>query len=379
MKKILAVFLLSIFIFSAFSCTALGLSVTGGQTLGKASEIIQQRPGGGGRDKTPPTVEILSPSEGETVSEKITISARATDNVGVKTVEYSIDGGAWNPMTLVEGSTKDGVWNGAWDTNSVYDGEHKITVKATDASKNVGEDSTAVTTDNGNAPPPAPPYDYELFIEIDYIGSHEPTPGVLTYIHDYYYARRIGVTFYAENVTLIVTGLGINYADGINDNEFWNIEAACNDLGDDNKAAYNDPNFGTDGVYSSKWKWVLFGTSVEGEPYVVGYCYIVMQKVGLFKYDLLAGNYMFIADETADDWAADNGIAPYGAEAVVLMHEMGHSIGIGILDWRGNEVYCGNPECAMSYLSVYNADNYNAWFYCEDHWATRNMKYYIIG
>jgi PKD repeat protein len=225
-------------------------------------------------------------------------------------------------------------------------------------------------------------YDYELSIEIDYIGSHEPTEEVLEYIKDYYLGDNptgdsISVTFIVTDVTLQVIGLGsVNYEDGINDDEFWAIEATCNDLGDD-KYGEGDPVFGSSGVYSSQWKWILFGTSYEADSRVAGYCYIVRQSTRR-QWDLLAGNYMFIADETADNWAGNIGIEPYGAKVVVLMHEIGHSIGIGILDWMGREVYCSNSECVMSYLSVNNADNYLAWFYCDDHWATRNMEYYAI-
>jgi predicted Zn-dependent protease len=61
-----------------------------------------------------------------------------------------------------------------------------------------------------------------------------------------------------------------------------------------------------------------------------------------------------------------------------LMHELGHSIGIEILDRLGREVYCGDSDCVMSYLSVNNADNYLSWSYCDDHWATRNMDYYAL-
>jgi hypothetical protein len=206
----------------------------------------------------------------------------------------------------------------------------------------------------------------------------------LDYIKWYYLGNNptgnlISVTFYVENVTQKVNELGINYANGINDNEFWAIEKAVNNLGDDKYGA-RDPVFGTAGVYSSKWKWILYGTTVEGASNVIGYTYVVIARVGR-TYDLLAGNYIFIADATADDWAVTNlgKGKEFGAEAVVLMHEMGHSIGVAKLDSVGREVYCSNPECVMSYLSVNNADNYIAWFYCADHWATRNMKYYAVA
>jgi len=173
---------------------------------------------------------------------------------------------------------------------------------------------------------------------------------------------------------------------GVTDDDFWVIEATYNNLGNDAYGA-GDAVFGTDGVYSSKWKWVLYGTTVEGYPNVVGYTYVVIARVGL-TYDLLAGNYIYIADKTADDWATSatgwkNTLTDeqkkMGAEAVVLMHEMGHSIGIAVLSSRGAEVYDSDTYSVMSYLNVNNAGKYLAWYYSDKYWATRNMDYYKIG
>jgi len=224
-----------------------------------------------------------------------------------------------------------------------------------------------------HAPPP-PAIEYELFIEIDYIEGHVPTPEVLEYIEWYYMGNNpsgesIKVTFYVDDV--------VPLDQSVSHTDFWAIEVAYNNMGDD---AYGtgDPIFGTSGVYSSKWKWVLFGTVVEGQPGVVGYCYIVKQRIGQWRWDLLAGNYMFIADEAADNWATkqDPQIEPYGAEAVALMHEMGHSIGIAKLDSSGKEVYDPDRGSVMSYLSTANAKLYGAWYYSDQYWATRNLEYY---
>lgn len=316
-------------------------------------------------DTTPPTVLILSPKDGVVVSGIIIISADVTDDVAVGVVEFGVDTGTWIEMSYVGDST----YKAGWDTTSVYDGVHTITVKATDTSNNVGEDSITVTTDNGITPPP-PTIEYELFIEIDYMVGHKPTAEVLTYIHDYYYERGIRVTFDEDDEVPVDPS--------VTTAEFWAIEAEYNNLGDDKYGA-GDPVFGTAGVYSSKWKWILYGTTVEGAPYVIGYTNVIIARIGR-TYDLLAGNYIFIADEAADSWASSQEplIEPYGAEGVVLMHEMGHSIGIAVLSRRGAEVYDPDTYSVMSYLSTANAGLYEEWYYSDEYWATRNMDYYTV-
>ena len=92
--------------------------------------------------------------------------------------------------------------------------------------------------------------------------------------------------------------------------------------------------------------------------------------------DYLAGNYIFIADKTADEWGGIDSQLIIGAEAAVLMHEMGHSIGIGKLHPVFGEKYDPDPSSVMSFLSVANAGLYNMWYYSDEYWATRNMEYY---
>jgi hypothetical protein len=206
---------------------------------------------------------------------------------------------------------------------------------------------------------------YVLHIEIDYMVGHEPTDSVLTYIHDYYYDRGIEVTFTIDDVVEDPTP-----ADNVTESDFWAIEDENNDIGDDSAAG--NP---ADGVYTSKWKWVLFGTTVDGYPDVVGYCWVVISGK-----DYLAGNYLFIADEVADEvadeWSSTDPFLVIGAEATVLMHEMGHSIGIGKLHPRFGEKYDPDSSSVMSYLSPANAGQYMSWYYSDAYWATRNLEYY---
>ena len=119
---------------------------------------------------------------------------------------------------------------------------------------------------------------YASYIEIDYMAGHEPTQGVLDYIVNYYDARGISVTFFVDDV--------VPYDESVDDGEFSAIEAT-----------YNDHDYG----YLDNWKWVLFGTTVEGEADVAGYCCVLISGK-----DFMAGNYIFIADETADEWGGSN-------------------------------------------------------------------------
>jgi hypothetical protein len=210
---------------------------------------------------------------------------------------------------------------------------------------------------------PAPqPKSYALTIEIDYIEGHAPTQAVLNYIQAYYASQNIAITFDLANQNEIPFTAALS--DGVSDAEFWALEAQYND-GLDN--AVNSEN----GEYLLPLKWVLYGTSVEGSSDVVGYTYCV----GTFR-DLVAGNYIFIADGAADAWADEKGVQQYGAEAVLLMHEFGHSVGICVVR-AGGEVYCSDYYCVMSYLRPQNAGNLNHWYYCSTHWKTKNIEYYI--
>jgi hypothetical protein len=217
---------------------------------------------------------------------------------------------------------------------------------------------------NGDGNGDDPTTTYMLHIEIDYLEGHEPTPIVLDYIVNYYDAKGISVTFYVDGypdeseISEEVPLIGSNWdaTNGISDAEFDIIGAMYND---------------NDNGYDDNWKWVLFGTSVEGEPDVVGYCWVVISGK-----DFLSGNYIFIADETADEWGGTDAQLVKGAEAAVLMHEMGHSIGIGKLHPRFGEKYDPDSGSVMSYLTPANAGLYEGWYYSDEYWATRNMEYY---
>ena len=81
-------------------------------------------------DETPPTAVITNPAAGQTVSETVNIQVTASDNVGVASVEFSIDGNLVNTDT-------ESPYAYAWDTTTeTEDQDHIIGVTVNDVSGN---------------------------------------------------------------------------------------------------------------------------------------------------------------------------------------------------------------------------------------------------
>jgi hypothetical protein len=100
--------------------------------------------GGGGGDTTPPTVSITSPTNGATVSGTVSVTATASDNVGVTKVEFYLDGALQSTDT-----TSPYAWS--WDTTTASNASHTLTAKAYDAALNVGTSAAVNVTVNNTA------------------------------------------------------------------------------------------------------------------------------------------------------------------------------------------------------------------------------------
>jgi hypothetical protein len=94
----------------------------------------------GGGDTTPPTV---SASESGT-SGTITLSATASDNVGVSTVEFYIDGS-------LKGTDTSSPYSMTLDSTTLTNASHSLVAKAYDAANNVGTSSTVNFTINNSS------------------------------------------------------------------------------------------------------------------------------------------------------------------------------------------------------------------------------------
>ncbi len=102
-------------------------------------------------DTTPPTVAITAPANGATVSATVTVSANASDNVGVAGVQFYVDG-----ATLGAEDTA-GPYSVSWDTTSAANGSHTLTAIARDAAGNRTTSATVTVTVSNTIPDTTPP------------------------------------------------------------------------------------------------------------------------------------------------------------------------------------------------------------------------------
>jgi hypothetical protein len=84
-------------------------------------------------DTSAPTVVISSPADNTTLADtSVTITGTASDNFGIARLEYTLNGGA--PITL-------GASTGfSFNLTALPEGTHTVTVSATDAAGNTGQD-----------------------------------------------------------------------------------------------------------------------------------------------------------------------------------------------------------------------------------------------
>ena len=97
-------------------------------------------------DDNPPVLEIISPSEGETVEDIIVLEVEATDDNQVSDVEYRVNQENWRKMYYNDGDSYIASWNtqGA----NAGNGEHQITFRASDLTPNWAQESVNITVFN---------------------------------------------------------------------------------------------------------------------------------------------------------------------------------------------------------------------------------------
>lgn len=103
-------------------------------------------------DTTPPSTAVTSPSDGSTVSGSVTVTASASDNVGVTGVQFKLDG------SNLGAEDTSSPYSISWNTPTTTDGLHALTSTARDAAGNTTTSSPVnVTVANADITVPTQP------------------------------------------------------------------------------------------------------------------------------------------------------------------------------------------------------------------------------
>ena len=91
-------------------------------------------------DTTAPAVSVTSPAGGATVTSVVSVAANATDNVGVASVQFLLDGA---PLGSAVSATPYSV---VWDTGTTVTGSHVLEARATDFAGNTSTSTPVAVT-----------------------------------------------------------------------------------------------------------------------------------------------------------------------------------------------------------------------------------------
>jgi outer membrane protein assembly factor BamB len=107
-------------------------------------------------ERTPPTVSLLAPANGDTVSETTVVAASAADNVGVSRVEFRLSGNGVNDALVGTATSNETGWIYSWNTNGLADAAYALSAVAFDIAGNQTR-SEAVTVNVDNHKPTTTP------------------------------------------------------------------------------------------------------------------------------------------------------------------------------------------------------------------------------
>jgi hypothetical protein len=97
-------------------------------------------------DTTPPTVSMTAPASGATVSGTVSVTANASDNVGVASVQFQLDGANFGSLDTAS------PYSVSWNTTTSSNGAHTLRAIAKDAAGNsTTSANVSLTVSNGAA------------------------------------------------------------------------------------------------------------------------------------------------------------------------------------------------------------------------------------
>ncbi len=356
MKKAVCILFIVLF---ALSIAAPVLATHEEQKMEKVISYLAKPEGQGKPTKPGPTatVSIRNIPSGDTVYGSVLVVAQASGAASVVCKIGSVEA----TMSLVAGSDR---YVATLDTKSYAGTTQTITIEARGNTGNI----LAKTLVNVNV---ATGYLYKLYYEIDCIAGYSPSPTVLQYLTGYWGAHAIEFNYLIDDKTIADP----TPSSEVTSSDFWYIEKNNNDgvgdYGGDEAVVLQDSNgnyYGKSGFFTSKAKWMLYGDWDASSSNVGGYTYVVSSGR-----DYVGGNYIFIAEAMIQNW--ESGFAP-GGEAIVAMHEAGHSVGIVI--GTGGEKYDTDYYSIMSLMRTQNAKAMAGnWYYSKEYWSAANLNYYL--
>jgi chitodextrinase len=127
---------------TAYHYRARSKNSAGTETIGSDAVFSTSTSG----DTTPPTVSISAPANGAALTGSVTVSANASDNVGVVGVQFMVDSSNLGAEVTASPYTI------TWDTSTATNGTHTLTARARDAAGNsTVSAAVSVTTNNAVA------------------------------------------------------------------------------------------------------------------------------------------------------------------------------------------------------------------------------------
>ncbi len=94
-------------------------------------------------DTTPPSVSVTTPTDGSTATGIATITATASDGVGVVGVQFKLDS-----TTTIESEDTTNPYSVSWDSTAASNGSHTLSAVAHDAAGNYATSTVTVTVSN---------------------------------------------------------------------------------------------------------------------------------------------------------------------------------------------------------------------------------------
>src|SRR4029077_16544844 len=94
---------------------------------------------------------ITAPANGATVSSTISITANASDNVGVASVQFQVDGANFGGLDTTS------PYSASWNTATASNGALTVSAIAKDAAGNSTTSATVTVTVSNSSPDTAPP------------------------------------------------------------------------------------------------------------------------------------------------------------------------------------------------------------------------------